>query len=378
MGLFGKLKKGISRVVKKVGKTASKVAKVAGKPLLLAAGGLPAITTALNVLQPKQALGNVLGGKSGVANIWDKAQQATRIGTALAVGGAAGVGPLAGGGTTAGVGGLTGLAGKMLPGMSGGSGGGTSLGDLAGIYGAYQGYKGSEAAQEDISRYEGSVESNIKRQEELAGLDPAVAARMKHEASQELRGAQAERGIFESGVAAKQEAELMPQIEQQQKAWQLQQLAGISGQYSPLMESAGRRAGTYQDMAGGFGQALAGSGGGGGGGGFDLAGLAGQAWGGIKGLFGGGDQGYDLGDVSGGTTMTGGLSGIDYSNLLPKAKPTMKGGNLAGRQYQTSLWDTAYGSQSGEEGQTKYAQSVAESGAPGSMDWLKQQGYEVD
>ena len=187
--------------------------------------------------------------------------------------------------------------GKMALGGGGGqpgAGGGTLQG-MAGLYGAYQGMKGQEGALDDVNRFEGGSEALIRRQTELAGLDPVVAAQMKHQASQDLRASQAERGIFESGVAAKQEAELMPQIDQQQRAWQLQQLAAIQPQYTPLMESAYKRAGMYGtgEDAGG---ALAGLDGGGRGSDL-LAGLAGKAWDTgkdwLSGLWGGGgDKGF--------------------------------------------------------------------------------------
>jgi hypothetical protein len=141
---------------------------------------------------------------------------------------------------------------------------------------------------------------------------------MKHQAQQELRGAQAERGIYESGVAAAQEAELMPRIDQEQRAWQLNQLAAISPQYTPLMESGMRRAGQF-GTGEGMGEALGnlvGGGGEGGGGGslFDLAGQAwtkgsdwlSNLWGGSNG-FGGTEEPMDY--------LTGGLSGINYANL---------------------------------------------------------------
>jgi hypothetical protein len=183
------------------------------------------------------------------------------------------------------------------------TGGGTAAGgNLAGLYGAYQGYKGQEGALSDLAGLESKYGRNIERQEGLAGLDPRVAAQMKHQAVQDLRGAQAERGIFESGVAAKQEAELMPQIDQAQRAWQLQQLAAINPQYALPMETSMRRAGMY-DTGAEAGGILAG--GDSGGGGFDLASLAGKAWDWGSGLFGGNkDQGYDLGSSS--------LAGMGY------------------------------------------------------------------
>jgi len=206
----------------------------------------------------------------------------------------------AGGWLGAGMKGLSLAKGAM--GLLGGGAGGGDLSSMAGLYGAYQGYKGQEGALSDLAEQESRYGGNIARQEELAGLDPRVAAQMKRQAVQGLRGAQAERGIYESGVSAAQEAELMPQIEQSQRAWQLQQLAAINPQYQTLMETSMRRAGMY-GTGEEAGAALAG--GEEGGGGFDLASLAGKAWDWGSGLFGGNeDQGYDLGSSS--------LAGMGY------------------------------------------------------------------
>lgn len=238
-----------------------------------------------------------------------RGKQAYRVGRGIDLAaGALGAGALAGGASAVGAGGmggggfsglLTGAAKSLLPGMAkqflGGGQGGGDLSSLAGLYGAYQGYKGQEGALSDLAGMESRYTGLLSKQEQLAGLDPNVAAQMKRQAQQGLRAAQAERGIYESGVSAAQEAELMPRIEQSQRSWQLQQLAGITPQYGIPMESAGRRAGMFgtgQEA----GQALAGMGGGG----SDiLSGLAGKAWGGLSGLFGGGSPQYGEEDYSG-------------------------------------------------------------------------------
>lgn len=323
--------KGASRIGKKVGKQAIRASKgvltaglseTKGGRRLLAKAAAPVLGTA----------GFVIGGPAGAA-------LGAALGTRLSQGqnadwkrvlrsGAIGFG--AGAGVGAGVGGLKALAGKGLssiagmgkgslsmlasgaksflgggmPGGGSGEGGGSMIGDLAGLYGGFQSYRGSERALDDLAALEDQQRNLISQQTDLAGLDPAVADRMKNQARQDLRAAQAERGIYESGVAAAQEAELMPQIDQQQRAWQLQQLAGISPQYQPLMQSALARAGMYGSGAD-VGSMLAG--GGSGGGNSILERLAGGVGGGLESLW---DKGKDfLGGLFGGDDNVSSYSG---------------------------------------------------------------------
>src|SRR3990172_748852 len=226
---------------------------VFGGPLGAGAGGAAGQLFADKYLKDrswKQAAGSALKTGALAGGGWALAGAAPAMlsGTAQAAGGAAsslgGMLPTTAGGWLS-AGGKALSLGKGALGMLGGGGGAGGGGGLAGLYGAYQGYKGQEGALSDLAGLESRYGGLLGRQEELAGLDPAVAAQMQRRAQQSLRGAQAERGIYESGVAAAQEAELMPQIEQSQKAWQLQQLAGITPQYGLPMESAFRRAGMY-------------------------------------------------------------------------------------------------------------------------------------
>jgi hypothetical protein len=328
---FGKFIKRAARVGKAVvtgGLSETKVGKQLGKGALQVGRKAYAATAPFNpmlmgaglFLQPEQ-----LGIKSKSSQgLFDISQKGTRIAAGLAgaaltggalAGGAGGVAGGAGGFGLPGLGTIGKMAGlgKTALGMlagGGGEGGGGPLENLAGLFGAFQGYRGQEKALSDLARLESEQGALLGRQKELAGLDPMVAAQMKNQARQDIRAAQSERGIYQSGVGARQEAEIMPQIDQAQRAWQLQQLAAITGQYQPLMASAGTRAGMFGSGAD-FGSMLAG--GEGGGGGFDmLSNLAGKAWGAGKdwfsGLFGGEEEpGLDY--------LTGGLSGIDWSNI---------------------------------------------------------------
>jgi len=247
--------------------------------------------TGASVYGGASALSGIAGAMGGAGGAAAGAGSAGATGAGASTAGAAGAASAGGTGTLGALGGMgkvAGIAGKAMKGAS-------LLKTGVSLYGGYQGMKGSAAAQEDMNRYESGVEGLLRRQEALAGLDPAVAAAMTRRAQQNLRGAQAARGIYSSGVAAAQEAELMPMIEQQQRAWQLQQLAGISGQYTPLMESAGRRGDVYQGMAGEFGESLAD-------GGSALWDLAGKVGGGIFDYFGG----------AGGSAGGGGASFPNY------------------------------------------------------------------
>lgn len=324
MGLFKRARKAVSRVGKAVGRTVKStgVGKIT-RPLGRTARSVYAATAPLlgagMFLQPEQ-----LGIKSQRnRGLFDISQKGSRI-VAGAIGAGLTAGALAPGvaGMIGSAGGLGGFLGKgaaflgkgalsMLAGGGGqGGGGGLDLGGLAGLYGAYQGERGQRAALGQVQESERQAQQMIQRQAQLAGLDPAVAEQMKRQAQQDLRAAQSERGIYESGVAARQEAQLMPQIEQSQRAWQLQQLAGITGQYTPLMTSRLGRAQMYGSGEP-FGAALANMGGGGGGGDL-LSNLAGKGVDWLGGLFG--NQGFS-GTEDASSYMTG-ASGIDYSNLF--------------------------------------------------------------
>ena len=86
-----------------------------------------------------------------------------------------------------------------------------------------------------LERLMGQQESLIAEQRQLAGTPEEAQREMLRQAREAIRGAQAQRGIFTSGVAAAQEAQLLPLIQAQLQRQRLADLAAISTQLNPLV-----------------------------------------------------------------------------------------------------------------------------------------------
>jgi len=117
--------------------------------------------------------------------------------------------------------------------------------------------------QKKLSQMQDIKMGKIGEAEQMAKGGPLSTANLAQMAKyrEQVRAGQAERGIFSSGVAGAQEAEIMPQIEQSFRQQQANAILGIAGAYDPLISSQAA------SMAGGGGGGREPRRGGGGGGG---------------------------------------------------------------------------------------------------------------
>jgi len=123
-------------------------------------------------------------------------------------------------------------------------------------------------AEKRLGHMQREQAGRIGEAERMAKGGPLSAANLAElgKYREQFRAGQAERGIFSSGVAAGQEGEVMPQIEQRLREAQVRQLLDIAGGYDPILASQASR--------------VAGGGGGGAGGimmGMGMEGLLGQS-----------------------------------------------------------------------------------------------------
>lgn len=80
---------------------------------------------------------------------------------------------------------------------------------------------------------------------ELGGITPEAQRLMMQRALEGIRSAQAERGIFESGVGAQLEAETLPLIEQQLRQQQMAAMLGLAQGFNPLLQSQAQIFGAF-------------------------------------------------------------------------------------------------------------------------------------
>lgn len=169
-----------------------------------------------------------------------------------------GLGNLAGGGT---------FAGGMIPGTSFlgmGSGGGSSLPGMAAsslfsgggmnpfsLLGGYLGYRGSQDATNQASNLADKGTGYLDRAGQLAEIDPAALTAQEARAKDTLRGAQADRGIFNSGVGARQEAEVMPMVNANLQQLAFQNAMQMGQAYNPMIAAYMGNAGSFNNPFGG-------------------------------------------------------------------------------------------------------------------------------
>ena len=93
--------------------------------------------------------------------------------------------------------------------------------------------------QKKLSQMQDIKMGKIGEAEQMAKGGPLSTANLAQMAKyrEQVRAGQAERGIFSSGVAGAQEAEIMPQIEQSFRQQQANAILGIAGAYDPLISS---------------------------------------------------------------------------------------------------------------------------------------------
>jgi len=255
---FGKIGKAFKKVARPLGKIAAGAGTgfLMGGPLGALAGGVMGgmqkgglnFRTALKA-GGMGALGGLgtsallgAGGLSGVPGLG--MLSGGGVGSSLFGGGIAGAGQGAGGVFSSlmgggGTGGGTGGGGFLSSMMGNVLGGGRNGGVLGGINplqlaGMLTGIPGARQESRRTSQIQDVQMGLLGQGKELAGISPEARARMLAQAKEGIRASQAERGIYESGVSAAQESELMPMIEQRIREQQLQQILGITGGYSNL------------------------------------------------------------------------------------------------------------------------------------------------
>ncbi len=166
---------------------------------------------------------------------------------------------------------------------------GPALGIGLGVGGGLMQMNAQRQAQRRMSQMQDQQMAALG-QARQAATGPLSAAQqdLLNRQREQLRGAQASRGIFESGVAAGQEGELMPQIENQFRQQQMNAMLGLAqGWGSPIASQGGMMGGGM----GGPGQ------------------LVGQGIGMLPGAFGQMGFGQPNPYQMGGMGMTGGWGG---------------------------------------------------------------------
>ncbi len=283
--------RGISRAAKGVGKFAKKIARPIGKAAIGAgtgflmggpagalAGGLMgglqkgALTfgTALKAggkgllggLGATAAGGLLAGGRQAFMSPGDPSGLLSAglgaatggLGTGAGAIGAAGAGARAGGGFFGGLAGLGRQAMGGIRGLFGGAGqtaagqaGGGILGGISPLQlaGGVMGHLGQQKQLRAAGALEEEQLGLLREGREIAGISPEARKLMAERAKEQLRGAQAERGIFQSGVSAAQEAELLPLIEAQMQQQQIANIGSLVGGFNPLVQGRLGMAGAF-------------------------------------------------------------------------------------------------------------------------------------
>lgn len=98
---------------------------------------------------------------------------------------------------------------------------------VSGVLGANNGRKEQQA----LNQSSDSMKSMLQQGYKVAGLDPKVQAQILDRYRNMVRGAQADRGIYNSGPALQQESEIMPRVEQGLKNDYFQQLMQLASGY---------------------------------------------------------------------------------------------------------------------------------------------------
>lgn len=78
----------------------------------------------------------------------------------------------------------------------------------------------------------------IRKQMDSAGVSPEAQSFQRNQALQGIRGAQADRGMFNSGLGMQQESLLMPQIDQQFQQQRFSNLGSLYSQLNPMSQMA--------------------------------------------------------------------------------------------------------------------------------------------
>ena len=100
-------------------------------------------------------------------------------------------------------------------------------------------------AGQRLGQFQDVQSSLLGQAQGLAGLSPEAQRLMMQRSKEGIRSAQAERGIFDSGVGAQFEAESLPLIEQQLRQQQFNAMMGLAQGYNPLLQSQGQMYGGF-------------------------------------------------------------------------------------------------------------------------------------